>query len=49
MLYKKIEDTLCALQLDRENCRGQSYDGVGNMRARLNGLAARVLNDYLMS
>ena len=40
---------MCALQLDLESNRVQSYDGAGNMLEMLNGLASPVLNDYPMS
>ena len=44
-LKDKIIDCLVnELNLDVENCRGQCYDGAGNMAGKYSGVAARILN-----
>ena len=35
-----------AIDLDMRDCRGQGYDGAGNMAGRCAGAAARILLNY---
>ena len=37
------------LGLDMENCRGQRYDGAGNMAGKYQGAAARIRREYELS
>lgn len=41
-LVKKVD----RIGLDMNNCRGQCYDGAGNMAGKLNGAAAIIKRDY---
>lgn len=41
-----VVDLVTSLGLDMANCRGQCYDGAGNMAGRVNGAAKLILNDY---
>ena len=45
-MYKQLRDTLNALGLSLDKCRGQGYDGASNMIGCLNGLATRVSADF---
>ena len=41
-----IKSEIRSLGLTLDNCRGQGYDGAGNMAGRYNGAAALIKNDY---
>ena len=41
-----IKDFLRDQNLEIDNCRGQGYDGAGNMAGRLSGAAARIQENY---
>ena len=45
-MYKQLCDSLNALGLSLDQCRGQGYDGSSNMIGCLKGLATRVSNDF---
>lgn len=42
-------DRIKSLKLDIKNCRGQGYDGAGNVSGSTSGLAARVLSENKMA
>lgn len=41
-----IKSAVTSLGLDLADCRGQCYDGAGNMAGTVKGAAARILKDY---
>ena len=41
-----IENTCMSLNLDLSMCKGQEYDGVGNMSGVIQGAATGILNKY---
>ena len=45
-IAKKIIDTISELSLEMENCRGQGYDGAGNMAGKCSGAAVRIQHSY---
>ena len=45
-IAKQITDSVCSLGLDMQLCRGQGYDGAGNMAGKVSGAAARILRLY---
>ena len=45
-LYKQLCNSLCALGLSLDQCRGQGYDDAANMISCLKGLATRVSADF---
>lgn len=44
-LVSIIKDVLLRMNLSLENCRGQCYDGAGNMRGCRSGVATQILKD----
>ena len=42
-ILKLLQDD-CKLNMD--NCRGQAYDGAGNMAGKLKGVANRIMQEY---
>ena len=38
--------TAAKLGLDMSKCRGQCYDGAGNMAGKIKGAATRIRNEY---
>ena len=44
-LYSVINDIIIRFYLNKENIRGQSYDGAANMAGHINGVAQRILQD----
>ena len=45
-LSEKIKEAVGELGLDMKDCRGQCYDGAGNMAGKCSGAAAGILHDY---
>ena len=48
-MYKQSRDSLNAMGLSLDQCRGQGYDGASNIIGCLKGLATRVSNDFPMA
>ena len=44
-LSEKIKENIAEIGLDLQDCRGQCYDGAGNMAGKCSGAAARILNE----
>ena len=44
-LVALIKDVLLRMNLKLENCRGQCYDGAGNMSGRISGVSTQLLNE----
>ena len=45
-ISKLITTEIRSLGLDMQNCRGQGYDGSGNMAGKYQGMAARIQRQY---
>ena len=45
-LSTEIKNFIQSVSLRMEECRGQGYDGAGNMAGKLSGVAARILQTY---
>lgn len=45
-LTNKITQTIQSLSLDKENVRGQAYDGAVNMAGARSGVGTRIKGDY---
>ena len=45
-LSTEIKNFIQSVGLRMEECRGQGYDGAGNMAGKLSGVAARILQNY---
>ena len=45
-ISEKISSFITSIGLRMDDCRGQGYDGAGNMAGKLSGVAARIMNDY---
>ncbi|XP_013403337.1 52 kDa repressor of the inhibitor of the protein kinase [Lingula anatina] len=45
-IAKLIQTTVSDLGLSMDKCRGQCYDGAGNMAGKVNGAAARIKAEY---
>ncbi len=45
-IAKKVKQGIEDISLDMSFCRGQGYDGAGNMAGKCSGAAARIRNDY---
>ena len=45
-LAKVIKDSVKEIGLDMKDCRGQEYDGAGNMAGKCAGAAARIHSEY---
>ena len=48
-LAKVIKDSVKEIGLDMKDCRGQGYDGAGNMAGKCAGAAARIRSKYLFA
>ena len=46
IIAEKIKKELRELGLHMNNCRGQGYDGAGNMAGRYNGAAALIRSEF---
>ena len=46
-MAEAIKTEIRSLGLDLHNCRGQGYDGAGNMSGKYIGAAVRIQNDFL--
>ena len=45
-LFEEISNFIKGIDLRMEDCRGQGYDGAGNMAGKLSGVAARIQRIY---
>ena len=45
-IAEAIKSELRVLGLDMRNCRGQGYDGAGNMSGKYSGTAVRIQNEF---
>ena len=45
-IAKTIEDWILSIGLDMQYCRGQCYDGAGNMARKCSGAAIRIQQTY---
>ena len=45
-LAEEISSFIKSIGLHMEECRGQGYDGTGNMAGKLSGVAARIQKNY---
>ena len=45
-IAEAIKSEISVLGLDMRNCRGQGYDGAGNMSGKYSGTAIRIQNDF---